>query len=88
MEKIILVYLGCVTVFTFFLYVLDKLLAIGGKRRIPEATLLGCTMLGGAVGGLIAMYLVRHKTRRWYFRVANICFAIVYAVVAVWLAVA
>ena len=30
-------------------------------------TLLGCSFVGGALGGLMGMYLFRHKTRKDYF---------------------
>ena len=46
---------------------LDKLYAGRGERRIPEKRLFLFAALGGAVGGLLGMYLFRHKTRHWYF---------------------
>ncbi len=50
-------------VLSFLLFAFDKFLA---KRqasfRIPEATLLSGICFGGAIGGLIGMYLLRHKT--------------------------
>ena len=46
---------------------LDKLYAGRGERRIPEKRLVLFAALGGAVGGLLGMYLFRHKTRHWYF---------------------
>ena len=46
---------------------LDKLYARRGERRIPEKRLFLYTALGGAVGGLLGMYLFRHKTKHWYF---------------------
>lgn len=45
----------------------DKSLARKHKRRISEKTLLLCAAFGGAPGGFLAMYLVRHKTKHWYF---------------------
>ncbi len=85
MENILLAYLCCMTAFTFFLYAIDKHRAVRGKYRIPEATLLGCSILGGAVGGLVGMYLTRHKTKHWYFRVVNVCFSVVYILLFAWL---
>jgi uncharacterized membrane protein YsdA (DUF1294 family) len=40
----------------------DKLRAIRGKRRTPEARLFLFAFLGGGVGGWLGMYLFRHKT--------------------------
>jgi uncharacterized membrane protein YsdA (DUF1294 family) len=48
----------------------DKHVAASGNdhnHRIPEARLLGLSLIGGAVGGLLAMHVVRHKTQKWYF---------------------
>ena len=56
---------------TFFLYVIDKRKAQNGGRRIREKTLLLFSVLGGALGGLFAMSLVRHKTKKWYFWFVN-----------------
>lgn len=54
---------------TLALFIYDKLRAEQGRtrNRIPEVVLLGLSLVGGAVGGLVAMRLVRHKTRKWYF---------------------
>lgn len=57
---------------TFVAYVSDKVKAINGKRRIPEKVLLSLSLFGGGVGGYIAMFSVRHKTRKAYFHVVNI----------------
>lgn len=63
------VYLLAVNLVTFALFIYDKLRAEQGRTRsrIPEVVLLGLSLVGGAVGGLVAMRLVRHKTRKWYF---------------------
>ena len=37
------------------------------RRRAPEARLLGLCLIGGSLGGMLAMYAVRHKTRKWHF---------------------
>ena len=63
------VYLLAVNLVTLALFIYDKLRAEQGRgrRRVPEVVLLGFSLAGGAVGGLIAMRLVHHKTRKWYF---------------------
>ena len=42
----------------------DKMQAIRGGRRIPEAKLFTVAMAGGAVGGLLGMQIWRHKTKK------------------------
>ena len=56
-------YLVSVSVVTFVVFGLDKRRAVGGAWRIPEATLLGLSLAGGSVGGLVAMRAFRHKIR-------------------------
>ena len=47
---------------TLVLFGADKLKAKSGKRRIPEKTLLTCTVVFGAVGAWFGIFLFRHKT--------------------------
>ena len=61
------VYLAAINLATFFLFGMDKRRAVKQKRRIRIVTLLGCSFIGGAAGGLAGMYLFRHKTRKNYF---------------------
>ena len=68
-RKILLLYLGVINLVTFILFGIDKYAAIKGKWRIPVATLLGFSFAGGAIGGIIAMYLFHHKTQKNYFAV-------------------
>ena len=63
---------GAISLITFILYAVDKRRARQKKWRIPEATLIGFSLLGGAVGGYLAMLIVRHKTKYWYFHFFNI----------------
>lgn len=68
--------IGAVSLVTFILYCVDKYKASHGLWRIPEKVLLLFSFFGGALGGLLGMHLVRHKTRHWYFHVVNILGAI------------
>ncbi len=68
-RKILLLYLGIINLVTFILFGVDKYAAIKEKWRIPVATLLGFSFVGGAIGGIIAMYLFHHKTQKNYFAV-------------------
>ena len=55
-------------VVSFFLMARDKRLARRGRRRIPEKVLFLSALLFGALGGTAAMWIFRHKTKHWYFR--------------------
>ncbi len=57
-------YLLLINALACLLMCLDKFFAKHDLRRIPEATLLGCAVLGGSFGALLGMLLVRHKTRK------------------------
>ena len=50
------------------LYGWDKRLAVRGRRRVPEATLLVAAGLFAAPGAVLGMYLFRHKTKKALFR--------------------
>ncbi len=54
-------------VITFAAFAADKLKAINGGRRISEKTLLTLCFFFGALGGILAMYCVHHKTRKAKF---------------------
>lgn len=68
-NRILLYYLCIINIITFVLFAIDKYNAIKHKTRIRIVTLLGFSFIGGSVGGLIAMYLLRHKTKKDYFTV-------------------
>ena len=65
----VLAALAAVNLFSFFLMRHDKQCAKKNRRRVPEKTLFLAAALFGAFGGTLAMFLFRHKTRHWYFRV-------------------
>lgn len=65
---IIGIYYICVNIIAFILYGLDKKYAREGRWRIPEKTLLGIAMIGGAAGAWIGMQTFRHKTKHMSFR--------------------
>ncbi len=64
----LIAYLCCINLFTFFLFCVDKRRAKRGAWRIPEKMLLGFTAAGGAAGGLLAMRVAHHKTRKPAFK--------------------
>ena len=52
----------------FLLMGIDKKRAKRGEWRIKEKTLFLVTALFGGLGGTLGMFLLRHKTKHWYFR--------------------
>ena len=68
-HKILVAYLIVINFVTMIAFAIDKIAAIKHKSRIRIVTLLGLAFIGGSVGGLIAMYLFRHKIRMNYFTV-------------------
>lgn len=65
----VLMYLIIINAAGFLLMLADKRKARRGAWRIPEATLIGTAALGGSIGVLAGMYLVRHKTRHLKFTI-------------------
>jgi len=57
-----------VNLISFFLMKWDKARAAKGAGRIRERTLFFWAACFGALGGTLGMFLCRHKTRHWYFR--------------------
>lgn len=72
MEKIILIVAAVVlvvmNVLAFALMAIDKKRAKAGAWRIKERTLFLATGLFGGLGGTLGMFMLRHKTKHWYFR--------------------
>lgn len=52
---------------TLTAFALDKGLARGAARRVPERVLLGLALLGGTPGAYAGRRLFRHKTRKQPF---------------------
>ncbi|MTI80234.1 MAG: DUF1294 domain-containing protein [Firmicutes bacterium] len=63
-------YLLSINIITFLLFFIDKWLSKRRKIRfrIPENRLLLACVIGGSVGGVIAMQTIRHKTQRMKFK--------------------
>lgn len=62
-EKII-IYLLAINLIAFLAMGIDKWKAKRDAWRIPEQTLLSLVVLGGGIGGIIGMYVFRHKTKK------------------------
>lgn len=84
--KYFLIYLLIINALGFILMLVDKHKARKNKWRIPEATLMIVVALGGSVGSLLGMYLVRHKTKhpKFFIGIPVILVLQVAAAIAVW----
>lgn len=60
--KYLVIYLCIINALAFLLMLIDKQKAKKKRWRIPEATLLGVCAIGGSLGGLLGLVLLRHKT--------------------------
>lgn len=65
----LLAYLFIINAAGFGLMLADKYRARKNLWRIPERTLMTVAALGGSIGSLAGMYLVRHKTRHPRFTI-------------------
>lgn len=65
---ILAVVLLAMNLLAFALMAIDKRRAKAGAWRIRERTLFLATGLFGGLGGTLGMFLLRHKTKHWYFR--------------------
>ena len=59
--------LAVVNAIAFLAFGIDKRLAVAGRRRIAEATLLMWALLGGTLGAYAGRAAFRHKTRKQPF---------------------
>ena len=64
---------------------IDKRKAHRGAYRIPEATLFAIAIMGGSLGSVIGMFLFRHKTKHWYFKIGMPIILLLHVVLAVFL---
>lgn len=80
---IFLLYIFLISIFTFILMFIDKKRSIKNNYRIPESTFINLSLLGGAVGTYIGMYLFRHKTlhKKFYIGIPLIIFFNIFCIV-------
>lgn len=79
----ILGWYAAISVLTFAVYAMDKWMAKGDGRRIPEKVLHFLEAIGGWPGAFLAMRIVNHKSRKKSFLL--IFWLIVAAHIAGWL---
>lgn len=66
---ICLAYVAIVSLISIIVTIYDKKIAGTGKRRVPEATLLMWSALGGSVAMYLTMFAIRHKTKHKKFMI-------------------
>ena len=74
MSKTTIILIACVilaitNLTAFLLMKKDKKAAGKGQWRVKERTLFIAAGCFGALGGVLGMQLLRHKTKHWYFKV-------------------
>ena len=65
--ELIALYLLFMNILGFALMFSDKRRARRGRWRVRERTLFLAAVFGGSLGSLLGMWLLRHKTKHWYF---------------------
>lgn len=82
MLKFLILYFFLINIVTFVTFWIDKNFAQNNKSRIQESTLVLMSALGGAAGGLAAMYLFRHKTKHAKFFLGLPAFLLIHFIIA------
>lgn len=85
MSQLLGVYLLSVNVLTLAVYVIDKIKAKRHAWRVSELTLLALAAVGGSVGAMVAIFVVRHKSRHLKFRYGVPLILLLQVALAVWL---
>lgn len=85
MMKLFILYLIAINLVTFIVYAKDKRKAKKGTWRTPESTLLLLAAIGGTIGALLAMYLLRHKTKHKKFFIGVPALLVLQLIVAFYL---
>ncbi len=83
--KYLYIWLIVINIITFAVFGIDKKKAIDGKFRIKELTLFVLSLLGGSLGGFIAMHTFHHKTRKWYFKFGIPLILVAWSALIAWL---
>ena len=89
MLKAYIITLAVMSVLTLVAFAVDKIKSSGDSSRIPEIVLLSLISFGGSVGGLIGIYVLRHKTNpltKFHFAVTEFAALAVQAYLLIMLA--
>ena len=85
MTKLLLYYLLAINVITLLVYIADKIKAKRHMWRIPESALLSLAIIGGSIGALIGIFVIRHKSQHPKFRIGVPIIFILQLTVAYWI---
>lgn len=58
-----------INIINFILFAVDKQKAKKNQWRIPEAWLFLTSLIGGSLGGILSMNIMKHKTRKISFAI-------------------
>ena len=83
--KYLLYFLIVINIVTFFVYGIDKLLAIKHMWRVPEKFLFLLSITGGFVGSIVGMNIFRHKTKKLFFYIWNIISIVIWILIMYYL---
>lgn len=72
------IYYILVNLLTFILFFIDKEKSKRNMWRTKESILLSFIIIGGFVGGILGMYVFRHKTKKLYFKIVALLFLLVH----------
>ena len=86
--RLLLIWLGLVSLFAFILFAQDKFKSKRGRWRVPEAALWASAILGGGVGATLGMWLFHHKTKKGFFHIGLPLLAALQIALVIWAAVA
>ena len=79
----LLYYLLILNALGLLLMMVDKSRARKKLRRISEVNLFTIAAAGGAIGEIIAMYMFRHKTKKWKFYVGHPIMATIHIILVI-----
>lgn len=84
-SKNIVIYLLVINIMAFLGMWWDKRCAKKGDWRISEKGLFTVVLLGGGIGGILGMYIFRHKTKKPIFYIGFPTILIAEIVLAIYL---
>lgn len=76
-EIYFIIYLTLINLISFLVYGIDKNKAKNKQWRIPESTLIFLSLIGGSLGGLMAMVIFKHKLSKRLFYIGLPIIAII-----------
>ena len=85
MLRLIIIYGIVINLIAFAMYGIDKLRARRGGRRTPERILLIMSAIGGSMGAIVAMQLLRHKTQHAQFHYGVPAMLLIHATVMIYI---